>query len=178
MMRFTKLAPVLLLSAVTACSWRKTPVTLIPETETGSVALLVGVWTGEYSSPQTGRSGTITFDLASEKDTAFCDVVMIPKFQPIQPVGDGTVKAIVRPQSSAEPLKVRFIKLGDRRVSGILDPYVDPECGCKVTTTFVGTITSGDTIEGTYTSIRTGLDNSGTGGRWRVTRQKPAATLP
>lgn len=176
MMRFTKLAPVLLLVAVTACSWRKTPVTLIPET--GSVALLVGVWTGEYSSLQTGRSGTITFDLASEKDTAFCDVVMTPKFQSIQTVGEGTANAIVRPQPFAAPLKIRFIKLGDRRVSGILDPYVDPECGCKVTTTFDGTVTNGDTIEGTYSSVSTGLNNAPTGGRWKVTRQKSVTTVP
>ena len=175
MMRYTRLAALLFLPAVAACGWRKTPVTLIPET--GSVALLVGVWSGEYSSPQTGRSGSITFDLASEKDTAFCDVVMIPKIQSIQRIGEGVDRAIVRPQPSNQPLKVRFIRLGDQRVSGILEPYFDPECGCRVSTTFDGTITSANTIEGTYTSRGGSLENSLSGGRWKVTRQKTSAML-
>lgn len=175
MMRFPRFAVLLALPAVAACNWRKTPVTLIPET--GSVALLVGVWSGEYSSPQTGRSGSITFDLASEKDTAFCDVVMIPKVQSMQNVSEGTDRAVVRPQPSNQPLKVRFIRLGDRRVSGILEPYFDPDCGCRVSTTFDGTVTSANTIEGTYTSRGGSIDNPQTGGRWKVTRQKTAALL-
>lgn len=172
-MRYTRLAALLLLPAVAACSWRKTPVTLIPET--GSVALLVGVWSGEYSSPQTGRSGSITFDLASEKDTAFCDVVMVPKIHGMQNTTDGVDRAIVRSLPSNQALKVRFIRLGDRRISGTLEPYVDPDCGCRVSTTFEGTITSANTIEGTYTSVSSALDYSRTGGRWKVTRQKVTA---
>ena len=173
MVRLQRLAVLLMLTAIAACSWRKTPVALIPET--GSVALLVGVWSGEYSSPQTGRSGSITFDLASEKDTAFCDIVMVPKIQSMQNPGEGVNRAIVRPLPSNQPLKVRFIRLGDRKISGTLEPYVDPDCGCRVSTTFEGIITSANTIEGTYTSVSSALDYSRTGGRWKVTRQKVTA---
>ena len=176
MMTRNRLAVFILPIAIVACSWKKTPVPIIPET--GSVALLVGEWSGDYSSAQSGRSGTITFDLASEKDTAFCDVVMIPRLQPIQVAGERSGNAVIRPQRTADPLKLRFIRLGENRVSGTLDPYLDPDCECRVTTTFIGVFTAPDTIEGTFTTRGVATDYSQSGGRWRVTRQKSPVTSP
>ena len=170
MMRAARIAALMLLTPLAACGWKRTPVPIV--FESGSVALLVGKWAGEYSSTQTGRSGSITFDLASEKDTAFCDVVMIPKSQSPQAVGELTGGPIVRYQTPTEPLQIRFIRLGDNRISGTLEPYVDPDCGCRVTTTFHGTFNGENTIEGTFVSRATTGEYLQSGGRWKVTRLK------
>jgi hypothetical protein len=174
-MRYIRAAAVLAaLSFVSACAWKRTPVPVI--SDTGSTALLVGTWSGEYNSRETGRSGSITFDMASEKDTAYCDVVMVPKVAQTFNVAthDRAASSVVQPPSFSQPLRIRFIRLGERRVSGTLDPYTDPDCDCRVTTTFDGRITSANTIEGTY--ITTGAGARISGGTWKVNRQKATAT--
>ena len=170
-MRVIRTATVVVASLLTvACGWRRTPVPVF--SETGSTALLVGVWSGQYKSAETGRSGSISFEMASERDTAFCDVTMIPKVRPFQvSARDQVTAAGVRSESLAEPLKIRFIRLGDRRVSGTMAPYVDPDCSCTVVTTFDGTVTDSDTIAGTYTTRGDGMQRPSTG-EWKVTRQK------
>ncbi|MGH9259550.1 MAG: hypothetical protein ACRD08_06560, partial [Acidimicrobiales bacterium] len=61
---------------VAACASTPPP---IPVTGTaGDITALVGEWIGEYSSPSTGRSGSISFKLSARGDTAHGDVVMIP----------------------------------------------------------------------------------------------------
>ena len=158
------------------CGWRRTPVRLV--SDTGSTGLLVGSWVGEYASTQTGRSGSISFELASEKDTAFCDVVMIPSVQSSR-IGNITSSEgpIVRAIPASEPLKLRFIRLGEGRVTGTLEPYKDPDCGCFVTTTFEGKFSGTKTIEGTYVTTGTGFHKE-SGGRWKVTRQTSTSTSP
>jgi len=39
---------------------------------------LTGEWAGDYSSVESGRSGSISFTLRAAGDSAFGDVVMIP----------------------------------------------------------------------------------------------------
>jgi hypothetical protein len=67
-------------------------------------------------------------------------------------------------------LTIRFVRVGPGRVSGTLDPYADPDCGCTLVTTFEGTV-EGDTIEGTFESRSQehAHENRGT---WRVARQR------
>ena len=162
--------------AVAGCEWRRTPVPII--SDIGSTGLLVGSWAGEYNSTQTGRSGSISFDLASEKDTAYCDVVMVPSIQTLRiATNTGTEGPTVRPQPTAEPLKLRFIRLGEGRVTGTLEPYKDPDCGCLVTTTFEGKFSATNTIEGTYVTTGSGFRQQ-TGGRWKVKRQNTISTSP
>lgn len=175
-MRYITTGTLVVASILTAaCAWRRTPVPII--SDSGSTALLVGDWSGEYSSRETGRSGSISFELASEKDTAYCDIVMVPKVPTLQVVtrdrAEGPVAASSAP---AQPLKIRFIRLGEGRVSGTLDPYVDPECNCRVTTTFDGRITSADIIEGTYTTRGSGISESK--GTWKVNRQRTSSRSP
>ena len=172
---YVKSAMVLTLAVVTAgCGWRRTPVPVV--SDTGSTALLVGNWAGEYSSRETGRTGSISFELASEKDTAFCDVVMIPKAAAIQTgVQEGPAIQGARLQAAGQPLRIRFVRLGDRRVTGTLEPYTDPECNCPVNTTFEGTFTGANTIEGTFTTRAT-EPNQTTRGKWKVTRQQSTAS--
>ena len=169
MKRLMTIAAFALVMPLTACSWKRTPVPIY--SETGSTALLVGAWSGEYSSSETGRRGSISFDLESEKDTAFCDVTMVPF------TGNAQMGPVIRndaptaPSTSiAQPLKIKFIRLGSNRISGTLEPYTDPDCGCRVTTMFVGTVTGPNKIEGTYTTVGSGLYEP-TKGRWAVERQ-------
>jgi hypothetical protein len=172
-MRYIRTAAVLALTALTACAWKRTPVPII--SDTGSSALLVGTWSGAYSSAETGRNGSITFEMASEKDTAFCDVVMVPKFNALQGLRrDELGGQVVKPLPMAQPLKIRFIRLGEGRISGTLDPYLDPECGCSVKTTFEGTLTSANTIAGTFITRGDGVQTST--GTWKVNRQDGRAS--
>lgn len=156
-----------------ACGWRRTPVPVI--SDTGSTGLLVGSWSGEYSSRETGRSGSISFELASEKDTAYCDVVMIPAVQKLKIAVEASNQApVVRQPAPAEPLKIKFVRLGEGRITGTLEPYTDPDCACTVSTTFEGKFTGANRIEGTYVTTGRALGQSTTG-QWKVTRRTVAA---
>lgn len=161
--------------ALAGCGWRRTPVPVI--SDTGSTGLLVGSWAGEYSSTQTGRSGGISFELASEKDTAYCDLVMSPSIQSLRIGANTTEGPTVRTLPVTEPLKLRFIRLGEGKVTGTLEPYKDPDCGCLVTTTFEGKFSGSNTIVGTYVTTGFGFHKE-TGGRWKVTRHNTTSTSP
>jgi hypothetical protein len=177
-MRYMKSAIVLTIAAATmACGWKRTPVPVVSDPE--SIGALVGEWMGEYSSSETGRSGSITFELASVKDTAYGDVVMVPRVRAAQfPIQAHPDIAAARTQNLPEPLKIRFVRLDGGRVSGRLAPYTDPDCGCKVVTTYEGKFTDANTIEGTYTTRGTDFYHQPAGGRWKVTRQNPKTTVP
>jgi hypothetical protein len=129
---------------------------------------LVGAWTGEYSSIQSGRSGSITFSLKSATDTAYGDVVMTPKGGPrevVTPDRPATGPAANIPQV----LTIRFVRVEGNRMSGTLDPYPDPNCGCQLNTTFTGLFDGAARIEGTFES-RGSMDHPLTTGKWRVKR--------
>ena len=172
-MRYERAAALAALLVLTACAWKRTPVPII--SDNGSSALLVGAWSGEYSSAETGRSGSITFDMASEKDTAYCDVVMVPRVNTFQGVTrDQPAVQALKSEAFAQPLKIRFIRLGEGRISGTVAPYLDPDCDCAVDTTFEGTLTSANTIEGTF--ITRGTDIQTSTGTWKVNRQRGRAS--
>lgn len=176
-MKTVKNALLLSLIVTSACSWRRTPVPVI--SDAGPTAALVGDWAGEYSGRQTGRSGSITFQLASDKDTAYGDVTMIPRAQAVQvPSRDPSEVSTARPQNATEPLAIRFVRMEGGTVSGTLSPYKDPDCGCKVITIFTGKFTSPNTIEGKYTTRGTDFGHESAEGRWRVTRSASRATTP
>ena len=176
-MKTLKNALLLCLIVTSACSWRRTPVPVL--SDAASTAALVGDWAGEYSSSQTGRSGSITFQLASDKDTAYGDVIMIPRTQAVQiPTREQPQVSAARPLTAAEPLAIRFVRMEGGSVSGTLSPYSDPECGCRVVTTFTGTFTGPNTIEGKYTTRGVDFGHVPAEGRWKVTRSTPRSTTP
>jgi hypothetical protein len=153
-----------------ACAVHQAPVPL-----TGTVSdleALVGQWVGEYSSTETGRRGSISFQLAARGDTAYGDVVMVPAGwnQPLLPMRDEPRNAGQRPR--AEVLTISFVRVTGGEVSGTLAPYRDPTCDCALHTRFAGRLV-GDVIDGTYTSRRE-QDPQEQRGRWRVTRPSPA----
>ena len=120
-----------------------------------AVAQLAGRWEGEYSSEETGRGGSITFQLRAGADTAEGEVVM-------------TARGGAR--STPDGLTIRFVVVHGDEVSGVLAPYPDPDCGCTLTTTFRGVILA-DVIEGTFETTGLGVHHPTQRGRWRVVRR-------
>ena len=140
---------------------------------TRDVAALAGHWDGAYSSAQTGRSGSISFTLVSEPDSALGDVVMIPRGfgRPLQAWTGATPTAPGVVPARATVLTISFVRVTEGRVSGTLKPYADPETGVQLFTTFDGRL-DGDVIAGTFTTRSAGAADSITG-EWKVTRWKP-----
>src|SRR3989442_9334411 len=67
-----------MLAGLTTCT--PTPPPPVPLAGTArDVAALAGRWEGSYSSAATGRSGSISFTLSATGDSAFGDVIMIPR---------------------------------------------------------------------------------------------------
>jgi hypothetical protein len=159
-------------AVLTACATRPTPVPVIaPSSE---MSALVGDWSGEYSSTETGRSGSIAFTLRAGNDTAIGHVVMLPKpSNDAVPYSANTDRPVVRAsaaQTSGELLTIRFVRMEGNQLVGTLDPYRDPEDGCKMTTTFKGEFKDADTIEGTFTAVGSEMGHLPSSGRWKVTR--------
>jgi hypothetical protein len=125
---------------------------------------LVGEWRGNYTNPEAGRSGTIAFTLQAGVSSASGNVVMIPNS------ADSSLSSAAAVARSV--LKINFIRKEGSKVSGTLDPFRDPNCGCQVTTTFEGTFTNARTIEGTFSTAPLVAGPKVTNGTWRVTRVK------
>jgi len=145
-----------------ACSGPSTPIPV-----EGDIEVLVGQWTGEYASAETGRVGSIVFTLRAGTDTATGDILMVP-----------TNAGPPEPPDSRDPnyrsprlLRVSFVRCEGREVTGWIDPYPDPDTGETVRTTFDGEIRNG-TISGIFTSY---TEHSGrrTSGTWKVSRKTP-----
>jgi hypothetical protein len=109
----------------------------------GDVSVLAGQWDGEYSSAETGRSGSISLRLVAGRDTAFGDVVMVPAggARPLAPsatLGAPPPTATGRPAAGSQVLTITFVRVAHDSVSGALQPYEGPDCSCTLTTTFRG----------------------------------------
>jgi hypothetical protein len=133
--------------------------------------LLLGQWHGEYTSPALGRRGSIEFKLVAGQEQAKGFVLMTPQgaSKPYEPSSLGQEQDVNRPSSAL--LTIRFVRAANSEVSGVLDPYWDPDRNCEATTTFKGYLTTG-TMEGTFiTTWDCGAGEAS--GRWHVTR-KPA----
>lgn len=115
-----------------------------------SIDDLAGEWIGEYSSPDTRRSGSIHFVLQAGRDTAFGDVVMVPGLTSRQYTDDPEIWPRRYPlRSDPRALFIRFVNVEGNRVSGAIEPYPSPDCECTLHTTFTG-LRRIDRIEGTY----------------------------
>ena len=133
---------------------------------------LAGEWYGEYSSGETGRSGSIVFKLTAGSDTATGDVIMIPQVRMRPPAGQGQQPGGPAPSSGIQALTINFVRVSGGQVSGALAAYTDPECNCPLHTTFVGRL-HGDTLSGSYTS-RHEQSRDAQRGQWLVVRQRRA----
>ena len=167
-MNITRLGLVALACVSLACASKPTPVTVTGDP--GDRASLAGKWSGEYTSPATGRSGSIVFNLSPSGDAANGDVVMIPRGygKALVPYGNATMAGgAVSTAPASQVLTIKLVRVSGDMVSGVLDAYRDPECDCPVVTTFTGTL-SGDTIDGTFSTR--GPSNTPQTGTWRVKR--------
>jgi hypothetical protein len=163
-------APVLFVAALTgACSSSKPPPSPSPAIPVGAskrtLASLAGRWEGEYASPETGRTGSIVFELTGKKNVAYGDVLIVPKGSKDAKPGTTSEALLMMPQI----LQIRFVDAEGGGVMGTLDPYEDPSCACQVATAFTGQI-NGDVIEGKFTTTPVKPGPKPTGGTWRVTR--------
>lgn len=132
---------------------------------------LVGEWRGDYSSAQTGRKGTIAFTLRAGEASASGNIVMIPRADSLlTPAERELVTNVGAPGRSV--LTIHFVRKEGGNLSGTLDPYRDPDCGCPVITTFQGSFRDARTIEGTFSTVPSQPGRSVTGGIWKVTRVK------
>jgi len=167
MIRTTECALVLL----AACATHRAPVSLVGAPT--DVQTLVGHWTGEYGSENTGRAGSIDFTVSANPhgDSASGVIMMVPaQFgAPLRPWHDPEL--VGRP-STAMPtaLTIHLVRIEGDRVHGELMPYADPASGDRVLTTFDGRLT-GDTIAGTFVSTP-GPVVGGVTGQWRVVRER------
>lgn len=165
------LVSIALAFALCSCSGSPPPIPVLGTPE--ATAALVGTWSGEYSSSMTQRHGDISFSLTARADTAYGDVLMQPRRATH---GGASGETAPRADASAsqglaaQSLKVAFVRAAGDSVYGRLDPYLDPDCQCRLDTRFAGRL-KGDVIEGRYESRRfeTGEIVEGT---WRLERKK------
>lgn len=137
------------------------------------LAPLVGKWTGEFNSQETGRSGDVSFVLRAGEVSAFGRIEMMAR-EP-EPVAVSAGRPMVNGRLTAparQLLTIHFVRKEGNQVIGLLDPYTDPACACKVMTTFQGTFVDGRTIEGTYSTVSSELAHAPARGQWKVTKAK------
>jgi len=137
------------------------------------LAPLVGEWRGDYASEQTGRNGDISFLLRAGEVSASGRIEMVAREPQAVVVPDERPMVNGRLNVRAKQvLTIHFVRKEGNRVIGMLDPYTDPECACRVTTTFEGVFLDSRTIAGTYNTLSAELAHHPTGGQWKVTRAK------
>ncbi len=160
------------LSALLACGQPGTPVPVVGTAT--ELTQLAGRWVGDFSSVETGRSGSVVFRLSATGDSAYGDVLMNPtdmanRGQARDPSAAPSA-APNTPAPAPQWIEIRFVRITEGRVSGTLKPYTDPTCNCPLFTTFEGRL-AGDTLSGTYTS-RHQAGGPAQQGRWSAVRQR------
>ncbi len=144
------------------CHWQGTPIPV-----SGDTRMLQGDWEGTYVSEQTSRTGSIMFQLKAGADSAYGDIVMIPSQG--EEVGPArTPPTIETSRRTPRVLRISFVQCSGGDVTGLIDPYQDPDTGEWVYTTFEGRLT-GDELAGTFSSAYKGGVHR-LAGTWSVKR--------
>jgi hypothetical protein len=155
---------------VAGCAMNPAPVPI--RGDAWGIADLAGEWVGEYESPDTRRSGSITFKLEAGRDTAYGDVIMVPGLALGWRAADPEAWLGRQPvRTDPQPLFIRFVSVEGRRVSGRLEPYRSPTCDCLLHTTFAGE-RRGDRIEGTFVTRHDDCDMKPETGKWWAERRR------
>ncbi len=134
--------------------------------------VLAGRWAGEYSSAALGRRGSIEFELSAAEGQARGGVVMTPQnsSRPYAPASLGRPSDTSTTQPASQLLTIRFVRASSGEISGMLDPYWDPDRNCEAMSVFRGYLAK-DAIEGTFTT-RFDCGAGEASGTWRVTKQR------
>ena len=138
----------------------------------GELPAIAGSWEGSYGGRESGRSGSIVFNLKPGKDTALGDVLMVPRdFEiPPRPVIPQDERHRVA-ASQAEAIAIAFVTADSGGVIGQLSPYRDPYCGCLLDTRFIGRFITRDRLEGTFISIHRETRQQTSGWWWAERRR-------
>ena len=158
------------LLVLAGCAGNPSPVPVLGTAS--EVQALAGEWTGEYRSAETGRTGNVTFKLAAGRDTAFGDVLMVPK----ESFSQSTEPGMPAPPARANPqiLTIRFVHVRGDAVSGTILPYLAPDCDCWLETRFRGDIRA-DRIAGEFVSHDSDTGRMMQRGTWWAKRIGPIA---
>lgn len=153
-----------------ACSAPPPPPPVSVDANPKDLNAMAGDWSGDYFSADTGRSGSIRFNLNPEQGALSGTVLMFPKGRSsaMEPANRQASPTTSAPRGG-QPLSIRFVMIEDGVVSGTLEPYRDPDCDCFLSTTFTGRV-HGDVIQGTFVS-HAGPGHVSQEGRWKVTRK-------
>jgi hypothetical protein len=135
----------------------------------GDVAALAGEWDGSYEADDGSRSGSIDFHLRVGSDTATGDVLMVPSDWGRAVEAYDRPAGVVAEGTPPTTLTIRFVRVQGDTVSGRLDPYRDPTCGCRLLTTFRGQL-KGNTLRGRYESYHQESGRTVTG-KWKAERK-------
>jgi hypothetical protein len=137
--------------------------------DAGDLSAIAGKWSGDYVSPEAGRTGSIVFTFVADKNKAYGDVAMgRSRLNPNIVVG-GDQRPVPGTLES-ELLKFKVVNVVNGDVFGVLEPYTDPSCDCTVRTTFTGHFDDPVTIRGTFAT--TGPHNTPTRtGTWEVKKR-------
>jgi hypothetical protein len=172
-----KVIVAILVLGLGGCRYHMDPVPL--RGDPFELRLMAGSWAGEYAGVESGRSGTIGFNISANADSAFGNVILTARdehnaYPPF--AGDPPMLSIdprglhLGSAAMVQGLRIRFVGVAGGRVGGTIQPYRAPDCQCVVHTVFSGRVV-GDTIRGTF--ITTLDDDSEQQGTWRVTRMRP-----
>lgn len=154
----------LTLSLLAACNPLIQPAPVRMQGEAADIRRLAGTWRGEFHNAQTGRVGTIFFDLQADSDTAYGNVT----FDRVVPVA--TCTDMARPQETSSivlPVVLRFgaLATSNGSLGGWLQPYRDPDLACWMDTWFEGRLVR-DTLAGSFFSRPTDRDTVRQGTWW------------
>src|SRR5258708_38237808 len=123
-----------LTAALAACAAPSPPVPVVGAPS--DVAQLAGEWEGQYSSVETGRSGSIFFHIAPGKDSSHGDVLMDPAVIGLRrAAGDPTAGG--QPHArSGQAVGITVVRGTCGRGAGPLVPYTYPARNVPAETTF------------------------------------------
>jgi hypothetical protein len=112
------------------CASAPPPIPVIGAPE--SLGALAGNWAGTYRGIDSRRDGSISFSLRTGDTVAYGDVLMIPAGYEDHHVWNEREHHGGATPPHPAVLTVAFVEVSDGQVTGMLDPYTDPDCrgGC------------------------------------------------
>ena len=161
------LAAVAAAFGLAACSGNPDVVPVIATPQ--DLSALTGIWEGHYVSKEGDtRVGEIYFDLQGGHDTAHGHVIVTFATAALN---DRRPKDVYpSPPFSSDRIGIKFVLASAGSIAGELQPYSDPECGCRLATTFTGLLYN-DKIKGTFVTRHIDT-NTIVRGTWSAARKK------
>ena len=133
---------------------------------------LAGHWRGDYTITGRARHGLIEFRLKGLPHEATGDVLMIFERSAWPVTGMPPKNGVSsQPPLDSQLLAIQFVAADHGMIRGNMEPYWDPDRGCRAWATFLGSV-DGRVISGSFISV---CDDQMRvlHGRWRVERRSP-----